>query len=163
MFVPIVNEKDEIICYKNRSEIDYKNDIFRAASIWIINNKGETLLAQRKFDKAVDPGKWGEAVGGTVEGDDSYYDTVIREAEEELGLKQITIKEGPKQFLQTKTYSCYVQWYIANIDKNIEDFIIQKEEIEQISWVPITKLKYDLINNPENYVSDFIICYKLLN
>lgn len=163
MLIPIVNEKDDIICHKDRSEIDYSNDIFRTASIWIVNNKGEVLLAQRKFDKAVDPGKWGEAVGGTVEGNDSYYDTVIREAEEELGLKNITIKEGPKQFLQTKTYSCYVQWYIANIDYKISDFVIQEEEIEQIAWIPVKQLENDLINNPEKYVSDFIICYRLLN
>lgn len=52
---------------KSRDDIDYSKDIFRTASLWITNSNGDILLAQRKFDKKVDPGKWAEAVVGTVE------------------------------------------------------------------------------------------------
>lgn len=89
MQVPIVNLNDEIIAYKDRSEIYYGNDIFRTASPWVTNSNGDVLVAQRKFYKKVDPGKWAEAVGGTVENNDSYLKTIVREAEEELGLKDI--------------------------------------------------------------------------
>ena len=86
MTIPIVNDNDEVIAAKNRSDLDYANDIFRTSSLWITNKKGEILLAQRAFDKQANPGKWGEAVGGVVEGEDSYDETIRREAEEELGL-----------------------------------------------------------------------------
>ena len=46
-------------------------DIFRSSSLWITNSKGEVLIAQRSHSKKLDPGKWGEAVGGVVEGDNS--------------------------------------------------------------------------------------------
>lgn len=36
--------------------------------------------------KRTDPGKWAEAIGGTVRGDDDYESTIYREAEE-LGIK----------------------------------------------------------------------------
>jgi isopentenyldiphosphate isomerase len=114
MKIPIVNEKDEIIDYKARTDISFEKDIFRTASLWITNSKGEVLLARRKFDKKVDPGKWAEAVGGTVEGDDSYEDTVIREAEEELGIKERSnisrseaVYYNAMQLLCTMVYSGY--------------------------------------------------------
>ena len=151
MEIPIVNLDDEIVGYKDRSEIDYDNDIFRTASLWITNNDGDVLLAQRKKDKKVDPGKWAEAVGGTVEGDDSYIDTVIREAKEELGLDYIEMKLGPKQFIDTPC-QYFVQWCFACINKSISSFVLQKEEVEQIAWMPIDQLRKELKTKPDKYI-----------
>lgn len=153
MLIPLVNDKDEIIGKKDRAEINYAQDIFRTASLWITNSKGEVLLAQRKFDKKVDPGKWGEAVGGTVEGNDSYEETVIREAQEELGLTGVGPMIGPKQFI---TVPCryFVQWYTATVDKPIQDFVIQPEEVEQIAWIPLEQLKSEIENTPDKYIGE---------
>jgi len=162
MEIPIVNRNDEVIGHKDRSEIDYDNDIFRSASLWITNSSGDVLLAQRKFDKKVDPGKWAEAVGGTVENDDSYIETVVREAEEELGLTDIDIKVGPKQFITTPC-RYFVQWCTACIDKHISEFKIQKEEVEQIAWVPMNQLKDELNTNPTKYIEALPAIIDLLN
>ncbi|HET6746541.1 MAG TPA: NUDIX domain-containing protein [Candidatus Saccharimonadales bacterium] len=151
MKIPIVDKDDHIIVYKEREEVDYSSDIFRTASLWITNNRGDILLAQRKFDKKVDPGKWAEAVGGTVEGEDSYVDTVLREAEEELGLSGVIVKEGPKQFI-TSPCDYFVQWYSATVDLPIEAFTIQREEVEQIAWIPRSQLLEELRHNPEKYI-----------
>jgi isopentenyl-diphosphate delta-isomerase len=151
MIIPVVNLKDEVIGSKERSELDYDQDIFRTASLWITNSKGEILLAQRKLDKKVDPGKWAEAVGGTVEGQDSYETTVVREAAEELGLTNLQIITGPKQFITTPC--CYfVQWYLAVIDKDISEFVFQQEEVEQIAWVSRDQLEKELVEDPEKYI-----------
>ncbi|MEI6228714.1 MAG: NUDIX hydrolase [Candidatus Saccharibacteria bacterium] len=162
MKTPIVDRDDNVICYKERADIDYDKDIFRAASLWITKSNGDVLLTQRKFTKKVDAGKWGEAVGGTVEGHDSYEDTIIREAAEELGLNDIKIQIGPKQFLQTETYSVFVQWYTTCIDKDVSELEIQEEEVEEALWMPVAEFKNDLTNNPKKYASDFIECVKLL-
>lgn len=151
MSIPIVNLDDVIVGYKKRDEIDFNNDIFRTASLWITNSKGDVLLAQRKFDKKVDPGKWAEAVGGTVEGTDSYEDTVIREAQEELGLSNITLQPGPKQLITTPC-KYFVQWYTTVIDKDISDFKIQDEEVEQIAWIPQEQLNQELQKTPQKYI-----------
>ena len=162
MEIPIVNSKDEIIGYKDRSVIDYNHDIFRTSSLWITNNDGDVLLAQRKYDKKVDPGKWAEAVGGTVEGNDSYIDTIIREAREELGLDYIEMKVGPKQFITTPC-QYFVQWCFACINKSISSFAIQKEEVEQIAWVPINRLRDELKANPDKYIEAMPEIVKLLS
>lgn len=151
MTVPIVDREDQIIGYKDRSDIDFSSDIFRTASLWITNSKGDVLLAQRKLDKKVDPGKWAEAVGGTVEGSDTYESTVIREAEEELGLRNLSIELGPKQFITTPC--CYfVQWYKVVLDFDISDFKIQPEEVEQIAWLSHAQLDKELQTLPHKYI-----------
>jgi isopentenyldiphosphate isomerase len=151
MTIPIVNSQDEVIAHKERSEIDFDTDTFRTASLWITNSSGDVLLAQRRFDKRIDPGKWAEAVGGTVEGSDGYEETVIREAEEELGLTDLKITLGPKQLIATPGHY-FVQWYTAIVDKDISQFTIQKEEVEAIAWIPRTKLEEELKTMPDKYI-----------
>lgn len=150
MLLPIVTRDDEIIGYKERAELDYENDIFRTASLWVTNVNGDVLLAQRKLDKKVDPGKWAEAVGGTVEGEDSYEETVVREAEEELGLKNLTITKGPKQLITTPcTY--FVQWYETTLDDTTE-LTIQEAEIEQVAWIPYEALRSETRHPSAKYI-----------
>jgi isopentenyl-diphosphate delta-isomerase len=151
MRIPIVNEKDEIIGYKDRADIDYTNDIFRSASLWVTNSNGEVLLARRSLGKRNDPGKWSEAVGGTVEGNDLYKDTVIREAKEELGIENFEMTIGPKQMLDGSC-RCFAQWYVAKIDLPVEAFTIQNEEVDEVVWVPLEQLKLDLNANPDKYI-----------
>lgn len=150
--IPIVDIHDHITGHKNRADIDFTKDIFRTASLWITNSNGDILLAQRKHDKKVDPGKWAEAVGGTVEGQDDYKETVVREAEEELGLTNVHITKGPKQFI---TIPCkyFVQWYVAKVDKEVSEFTIQQEEVEQIAWIPRYQLEQELKNTPQKYIA----------
>lgn len=162
MTIPIVDAQDQIIGSKERDDINYNVDIFRTASLWITNSNGDILLAQRKLDKKVDPGKWAEAVGGTVEGDDTYRDTVIREAEEELGIKGISITKGPKQFITTPC-SYFVQWYTAIIDQPATAFTIQEDEVEQIAWIPKSQLLTDLHANPSKYIEALPEIIVLLN
>lgn len=152
MIIPIVDRSDRIIGYKERSKIDLSRDIFRTASLWITNSKGEILLAQRKFDKKVDPGKWAEAVGGTVEGRDTYSQTVIREAEEELGLKIEGLQEASKQLITTPC-SYFVQWYSAVIDLPIDKFSVQHEEVEAIMWISKENLERELKEMPDKYIA----------
>jgi len=159
--IPLVNKDDKIIGNKNRSDLDYNHDIFRTASLWITNSNGDVLLAQRKLNKKVDPGKWAEAVGGTVESDDSYLATIIREAQEELGLTYLEIIEGPKQFITTPC-RYFVQWYKACINKPITDFIIQQEEVEQVAWVPMSELLGEFKANPDKYIEALPEIVKLL-
>ena len=57
MMIPLVNKDDKIIGNIDRSDLDYNHDIFRTASLWVTNSNGDVLLAQRKLNKKVDPGK----------------------------------------------------------------------------------------------------------
>ena len=81
------------------------------SSLWVMNSKGEVLLAQRVFDKKHDPGKWGPAVAGTVEKGEDYDSNMLKEAGEEVGLKDFEFKKLQKLRRQTK-FNYFSQFYL---------------------------------------------------
>ena len=148
--IPVVNEKDRIIGYKDRKEIKTE-DIYRVSALWITNSHDEVLIAQRSYTKKNDPGKWGPAVAGTVEKGETYIANIVKEAYEELGLKNIKPKKGPKYRVHGE-HNHFGQWYFLNIDKNIKEFKIQAEEVENIKWIAKHILIKDMKNDPSAYL-----------
>jgi hypothetical protein len=41
---------------------------------------------------------------------------------------------------------------MAVVSKDISEFKIQEEEVEQIVWIPREQLEQDLHDNPEKYI-----------
>lgn len=146
----IVDENDKIVGYKNRGALD-KADIYRVSALWITNSNGQILLARRHHTKSHHPRKWGPAVAGTVDEGETYEENIIKEAEEELGLKNIKPEIGPK----TKTdneYHNFTQCYVLNVDFDITQFKIQEDEVEEIKWFSPEELKKQLQENPEEFL-----------
>lgn len=154
--VIIVDENDEVIGHKTRSELDTTDldKIYRVTALWLTNSKGEILLAQRALDKVHGPGLWGPAASGTLEEGDTYDSNAAEEAEEELGLKDMQLTKGPKRYSQGKGrgYRYFTQWYTAVLDKPAADFNIQKEEVEQVRWFTREEIARELRDHPENYL-----------
>jgi len=149
--IPVVDESDKILCHKSRSNIEFE-DIYRVSALWINDSEGNALLAKRALTKKNNPGKWGPAVAGTVEKGETYKINMIKEAEEELGLKNIAIVKGPKTRTSGK-HNHFTQWFKAVLNKPLEYFVIRKEEVAEIKW--FTKEEcFELVEtNPELFLS----------
>lgn len=150
MKIPIVDENDNIIEYKDRNDRDF-NAIYRVSSLWVTNSKGEILLARRAFDKKHDPGKWGPAVAGTVEEGETYESNIIKEAEEELGLKNIKPTLGAKLRKKTK-WNYFTQQFNLLLDKDISDFKVQEKEVAEIKWFTEKGLRKELEEHPDDFL-----------
>ncbi|MDD5625749.1 MAG: NUDIX domain-containing protein [Patescibacteria group bacterium] len=148
--VIIVDEKDNVIGYKDR-DIVKQGDIYRVSALWITNSKGEILLAKRALSKLHNPGKWGPAVAGTVEKGETYDSNIIKEANEEIGLKNIDLKKGPKVRMSGK-YNRFIQWYLLTIDKPLNKFVIDRNEVEEIKWFSRENLLKEIQNNPTKFL-----------
>jgi isopentenyldiphosphate isomerase len=146
----IVNDQDEIIGHKERGTL-MQSDIYRVSGLWVKNSKGDILLAQRKFTKKHDPGKWGPAVAGTVDEGETYDSNIIKEAAEEIGLKNIEPIKGPKRRVNDD-YNYFCQWYTLIIDKPADKFTIQEEEVERVTWFSQDELKKELWEHPDHYL-----------
>lgn len=144
----IVDKKDSVIGAKEREEV--KDEIYRVSALWIKNSKNEFLLARRSLNKTHHPGKWGPAVAGTVEEGESYEKNIYKEAEEELGIKDLKFEKGPKRFI-VNVWKHFTQWYFLTIDK--EDFDFNKEEIEEIKWYSNEEFLKEIEENPEKFVA----------
>lgn len=149
--IPIVDENDNVIGYKNREEI-LPTDIYRVTALWVTNDKGEVLITQRSFNKSHDPGKWHMAVAGTVEGKETYEENIIKEAREELGIEGIKFNLGTKTFRRGK-HLHFTQWFTLIINQPESFFKIQPSEVVAIKWMPLKQLIPDITNHPEKYVA----------
>jgi isopentenyl-diphosphate Delta-isomerase len=146
----IVNKNDEIIGSKERGTLN-QSDIYRVSALWIQNSRGEILLAQRSFNKKNNPGQWGPAVAGTIDEGESYESNIVKEAEEEIGLENQKFQKSFHHFHDGE-HRHFTQWFFALVDKETEDFTIQKEEVEKIKWFSKEELLNELKINSDKFL-----------
>jgi len=146
----VVNENDEIIGHTSLEEIDSKKLLYRVAALWIKNSKGESLLARRALTKSHFPGIWGPAAAGTVEKGETYEENIIKEAEEELGISNISVKKGPK-YRAVEKYHHFTQMFTCTLDTSAGDFQIQEEEVAEVKWFTKKELLQQIESNPEKF------------
>lgn len=157
----IVNENDQIIGYKERATLN-QEDIYRVSALWIQNSQGDILMAQRSFSKKNYPGNWSNAVDGTNEEGESYESNIIKEAEEEIGLKNFPFQKV-KKIRAKGLHNFFGQLFLAVVDKDVKDFKVNKEEIEEIKWFKKEVLSKELENNPDKFESAVKDCVNLFN
>jgi isopentenyldiphosphate isomerase len=150
----IVDATDTPIGLKKRGEVDDVKDIYRCTGVWITNSEGQVLIAKRKLTKDKDPGKWGPAVSGTVEEGETYESNALKETEEEIGLTGVSLDLGPKKYIEhPRKY--FAQWFFCKVDKPIGDFVIQKDEVDQVAWIGKNQLVQEIKKSPEKYTPSF--------
>ncbi len=106
--------------------------------IWIKNSKGEILVQKRSMLKKQNAGKWDMPAAGHVDAGESCIEGCMRETKEELG-----IDAKKEDFVFLKEWVCLSEWELAQVyllktNMKEEDFVLQKEEVEEVRW-----LKYD--------------------
>jgi len=151
--VSVVDEDDIVIATKARDDLTPK-DIVRVSVLWIENSSGQILLQQRALTKKIGPGQWGPAVAGTVESHETYLSNIIKEAEEEINLTNVTPSEVGKRLYWEPNghFGRMFMFYKTVIDRNIEEFTIKEDEVAQLRWVDRNFILKDIEQNPRNYV-----------
>ena len=149
--MPIVDEKDNIIEYKDRYDRDPK-DIFRITHVWIFNKKNQFLIAKRHHSKKVSPNKWSPAVVGTVEEGETYESNAKKEAEEELGLKNLDMKPLFKRYYENSNGRRFCYVFIASMDMSEGDFVLEEDEVAEVKWVGLGELAEWYKKSPEDFI-----------
>lgn len=131
-------------------------EIYRITSLWITSHSGNILLARRSHLKQSDPGKWAEAVTGTVEEGETYESNIVKEIKEELGLTFAAsdLKKGPKVFYGIELQAL-AQWYILEIDESTV-LSPDPEEVAEIRWFTPSELKEYYFKHQEEFVGSFL-------
>lgn len=149
-YLYIVDENDNVLDSKPRHEVT-SEDRCRIVLLWVTNEKGEVLLAKRSNTKKTFPGLWSYAVTGAVSHPESYEQAVIREMEEELGIRNVEpilhIKMN-RDFSQGK---CIAQTFRVEIPSSYE-LVPDPEEVSGIMWVEVPKLLEIIKERPEEFV-----------
>jgi len=148
----VVDENDVALGSKARAAL-LPGELYRVSALWLANSKGEVLMAQRAYTKEKDPGVWGPAAAGTVEESEDYDTNIVKEIQEELGIliPLEKLARVAKTRVGGKHNDYFVQWYSAVLDKPAEDFIFQKQEVEQVKWFSPDELRTKIQANPEEF------------
>ena len=150
--IPIVDESDNILYLKERGDISLK-EIYRVSACWILNSKGEILLAQRAYTKKNNPWKWWPAVAWTVEWKETYLENILREIHEEIWIKlsSLDLKEWP-YYLSTSKHNHFTKWFVAKLDLAITEFKKEDEEVESIKWRSKDQIKTEYTTSPDSFL-----------
>lgn len=159
MKIPIVTEQDEIIGYQEREKTT-RDDIRRISALYVFDQNNQILIAKRQSNKEIDPNKWGPAVSGTVDEGFDYDSTVKKEAEEEIGLKNIQPIFFKKMFYETDNARRFLSIYYVTINSLETELSLQKEEVAEIKWINFSDLEKWFKKNPEDFILSF---YLILN
>ena len=151
MKIQSVDDQDQLIGVKERTNTDYGSEIYRVSALWLVNSKGQTLLAKRAAVKDKDPGKWGPAVAGTINEGETYDDNIYKEATEEIGLEGEEFTKGLKiHVTYPRNYFC--KWYFVKLDRDTDSLTMQADEVDALEWVDIEQMKQELRSKPDKYV-----------
>ncbi len=89
---PIVDEQGNIVGAATRGECHNGRSMMLhpVVHLHVFNSQGDLYMQKRPEWKDIQPGKWDTAVGGHVALGESVEQALFREAQEELGLTNIT-------------------------------------------------------------------------
>jgi len=154
----VVNERDEVIGQKPRSEIHRLKLNHRAVHVLVFNSRGELFLQKRSLKKDCFPGAWDSSASGHLDSGESYDACAVREVREEIGLELA----GPPARL-FKVAACpetgheFVWVYGCRAEG---PFRLHPEEIERGGWFAPAALNRWVAERPGEFASGFVLIWK---
>ncbi len=154
--VAIVDENDKVVGADTRDNVHKKGLLHREIAVVIFNSKGEMLLQKRK-----DNGKYGFSAAGHFPFSESYLQGAIREAKEEIGigLKKKELKEIAKLRRDVSRdglrNNVFLEIFEARKDFKINDFKIDKSEVESIKFFSVEQIEKMILKKPESFGRGF--------
>src|SRR3982751_5965774 len=93
----VVNERDEVIDRKPRSQVHRQGLLHRAVHVLVFNSRGQVFLQKRSMKKDRQPGVWDSSCSGHLNRGEDYDACAVRELQEEIGLSP---KVSPKRLFK---------------------------------------------------------------
>lgn len=141
-------------------ELHEKGLWYRAVAIIVINSENELLLQKRAPTKMKLPNTW-SITQGHVDSGENVEVAAIRETQEELGMKDLKLEDLAFFCVEkcSREYENIIDNHFKNIfllktDLKIEEFVLQEDEVSEVKYFSIDKLK-NICQNKENYQNDF--------
>jgi isopentenyl-diphosphate delta-isomerase type 1 len=147
----VVNERDEVVGNKPRSEVHRLGLLHRAVHVLVFNSQGQIFLQKRSMKKDRQPGLWDSSASGHVDSGENYDATAVREVWEEIGLK---LASTPKRLFKIdaceETDQEFVWVYRCESEGPFE---LNPDEIERGDWFTPEKVTQWMADKPEEFAS----------
>lgn len=125
------------------------------------------LVQRRSSLKDYCPMKLDPLPGGVVEHNESYYDNVIRELHEEMGISVSSASSSSDNGLQRlftfpyedKRVRVWGEFYTYKYYGTIKDLVLQKEEVDSVLCMSLQELEKAIETTPDEFMPD--ACYAM--
>jgi len=77
---------------------------------------------------------------------------IVKEAQEELGLKNISPVRMEKYRVALSHDNHFTQWYAMVMDQPAEDFKIKRDEVEEVRWFGKADLQDAVNKTPQEFL-----------
>lgn len=162
-----VDEQDNIVGYKTKSEMHQGDGILhRAFSIFIYLDSGEVLLQKRSQKKQLWPNYWSNSCCSHPRKGESYLKAAHRRMLDELGIDtelkyQFTFKYiAQYRDIGTEKELCTV---LTGVIDDPERINININEIEKLDWFSPNEIDEMIFNNPNQFTPWFLLEWASLN
>ena len=157
-YLQVFNSKREKLDEKVSRADKYnlpKDKYFMVILIFIENSEGKFLMQKTSKNR----GSCIATTGGHVSYGDTGFDTVFKEAKEELGLD---LKPNEVKYIDTSMFkNGLLENYYVKKDIDINTLTIQKEEVDYVSWYTVDEIK-ELIDKNEFREGNIEAFYQIL-
>lgn len=131
----------------------------RSAHLWLVDSRKTRVLLQRRHpDKETDPGRWDIAVAGHLSAGQSPLEAVVREAEEELGLRLdpstlAFLSATPKEYVEPSFVDREWQHTFAGTwEGELTSLVLQPEEVVEVCWFDLDAYRRLILQRDDAYV-----------
>ncbi len=135
--IDVVDENDEVIDVKPKSEVWDKVLLHRGIIIFLVNSKNEIFVHQRALVKKTYPGWWDIFINGYTSSKEDYDEAAKRELKEETGIDAEKLNLIKKIRCKLPHDDWFGKLYKVVYDGELT---LQKEELEQGKFIPFEQL-----------------------
>lgn len=154
----VVNDRDEVIDRRPRSEVHRLGLKHRATHVLVFNSRGEVFLQKRSMKKDRQPGVWDSSASGHCDSGEDYDACVVRELREEIGL---VLAQPPERWFKLEageeTDQEFTWVYRCDHDG---PFVLHPEEIEEGGWFTPAKVTQWMRERPQEFASALLLIWR---
>jgi isopentenyldiphosphate isomerase len=156
----VVNERDEVIGQRTRSEVHRLGLQHRAVHVLVFNSSGQVFLQKRSMKKEGEPGLWDSSASGHLASGEEYDNCAVREAAEEIGLR---LDCCPEKLFKipacAETHQEHVWVYRCQAEG---PFTLHPNEIDDGRWFTAKELNESMERRPEDFASSLRVIWRKL-
>ena len=158
--IAVVNEDDNIIDKRSRTEVHQLGLLHREAVVLIINLNNKILIQERADNHLLD-----SSVAGHLNYDEDYIDVIPREVKEELNLNidPLNLKEIAKIKVEsgsTIPHIRFVKFFELKGNYPIEKMGVNSLVTAELKYLTQKKLEEIIKNNPKKMTTGFRMVLK---
>src|SRR6516225_884525 len=154
----VVNERDEVVGKRPRSEVHRLGLMHRAVHVLVFNARGEVFLQQRSLSKDRQPGLWDSSASGHLDNGEEYDPCAVRELREEIGLK---LSAPPERLFKLGACAETDQEHVWVYRCEAEGpFQLNLEELQCGGWFAPEEVSRWMKEKPEEFASALLVIWR---